>query len=307
MSKEKTKLMFMAFAAGKESTDASAIKRYIGVAPVFVLAVNPSKTKLEKLYGITLEKDPIYIGESITEVNGVKTTVPQIRIDFIVRTDPDFSNGIDFKTKISFFLNKEYKLNKDKTKVQVINKYGETTWLTIENAKNKVIPENLKWFDAESFRPAYVGEDNLVSFIRTYLCIPNKSYRDSNGVVHTIENKDDAVAQLEHIDSYFNGDVSELEEVLTLQPKNKIKVMFGVKTADDNKLYQTIYTQKFLKNNAFDYTRLDADLQERKNNGAYSNVEFDTCKIKEYSLQASKLDTSEQPEDMPDTDSFWNK
>ena len=47
---KKTNFAFMAFAAGKESTEGSAVKRYTGVAPVFVLAVNPDKAELEKLY-----------------------------------------------------------------------------------------------------------------------------------------------------------------------------------------------------------------------------------------------------------------
>ena len=45
---------FMAVAAGRESTEGSAVKRYIGVAPVFVLTVNPSKEELEKIYGVEI-------------------------------------------------------------------------------------------------------------------------------------------------------------------------------------------------------------------------------------------------------------
>ena len=54
----KTNKLFMAFATGKESTEGNVVKRYIGVAPVFVLAVNPSKAELEKLYDTELENAP---------------------------------------------------------------------------------------------------------------------------------------------------------------------------------------------------------------------------------------------------------
>ena len=37
---------FMAFSSGRESTEGGEIKKYIGVAPVFVLAVNPNKAEL---------------------------------------------------------------------------------------------------------------------------------------------------------------------------------------------------------------------------------------------------------------------
>ena len=60
---KKTNFAFMAFASGKESTEGNAVKRYTGVAPVFVLAVNPNKAELEKLYNTQLENDPEYLGE----------------------------------------------------------------------------------------------------------------------------------------------------------------------------------------------------------------------------------------------------
>ena len=51
----KMNFAFMAFANGKESTEGASIKRYIGVAPVYVLAVNPTKAELEQIYDTTLE------------------------------------------------------------------------------------------------------------------------------------------------------------------------------------------------------------------------------------------------------------
>ena len=52
MNKNKIGYAFMAFAKGTESKDGNKVVRYIGVAPVFVLAVNPNKAELEKLYKI---------------------------------------------------------------------------------------------------------------------------------------------------------------------------------------------------------------------------------------------------------------
>ena len=54
---------FMAFSKGTVSTEGNVVKRYVGVAPVFVLAVNPDKAELEKLYNTQLENDPEYLGE----------------------------------------------------------------------------------------------------------------------------------------------------------------------------------------------------------------------------------------------------
>ena len=85
----KTNKLFMAFAKGNESVEAAPISRYIGVAPVFVLAVNPTKEELEKLYDTELEKAPEYISETEVGLEGNKYKVPQVRLDFIVRTDAE--------------------------------------------------------------------------------------------------------------------------------------------------------------------------------------------------------------------------
>lgn len=284
--------MFMAFAAGKVSTE-NAIKLYQGVAPVYVLEVNPTKTELEKIYNRELEKTPEYISE--TEVNGTK--YPQVRLDFIVQTDPEKCHGIDMKTPISFFITKQVRYNRDGSKLQVVNRYGEFTWLSIEDAKNGTIPESLNWFEAADFRPAYIGEEALTGFIKAYLNIPNKSFRKKDGTVVELKDKSEAEARLDGIENYFKGDFSELKGVLKLQPKNKVKAMFGVRNTDDNKQYQAVYTQKFLKNNITDYSKLDKDLQDRKAAGSYPTTEFSVCDLKEYSVEATSF--SDSSEEMP--------
>lgn len=299
MNTNKTDKLFMAFATGKESTEGVAVKRYMGVAPVFVLAVNPNKVELEKLYDTELEKAPEYVGEAEIGQEGNKKKVPQVRLDFIVQTDADKCSGIEMKTKISFFIKKEWRYNRDETKVQVINKYGETTWLPIENAKNGTVPETLSWFEPADFRPAYIGEEELTAFIKAYLNIPNKSFRKKDGSVVELKDKSEAEARLDKIADYFKGDFSELRNVIALQPKNKVKCMFGVRTTDDNKQYQAVYTQKFLKNNVTDYSKLDEELQERKANGAYPDTEFSICDLKEYSVEATEFSAQKDDEEMP--------
>jgi hypothetical protein len=203
-------------------------------------------------------------------------------------------------SKVSFFLKRDARYNRDATKIQVINKYGETTWLPVENAKAGTVPENLSWFEPADFRPAYIGEEELTNFIKAYLNIPNKSYRKKDGTVVDIKDKSEAEARLDNIENYFKGDFSELRNVIALQPKNKVKCMFGVKTTDENKQYQAVYTQKFLKNNVTDYSKLDEELQERKANGAYPDTEFSVCDLKEYGVEATNFsEVTNSDSDMP--------
>ena len=281
----KNNVVFMGFAAGKESTEGNVIKRYTGVAPVFVKAVNPTKTELEKLYNTELEKEPEYIGE--VESNGTK--VPNVRIDFVVSTDEE-KCGIAMTTKIAFFIRKEYRVGSTSGKVQVIDKYGRTAWVTKEQCKAHEIPvyANGPANIDKDYRPLFVGEEELTNFIKAYLNIPNVM-KYINGSWVMVEHPEECEARLEKIEDYFKGDFSELKAVIALQPKNKVKALFGVRTTDDNRQYQAVYTQMFLKNGVTDYSRLDKDVQERKNAGAYSTTEFEVTDLHEYNVTATDL------------------
>ena len=105
---------------------------------------------------------------------------------------------------------------------------------------------------------------------------------------------------MDEISNYFKGNYSELNEILTYQPQNKVKLLFGVRTTDDNKQFQAVYTEMFLKNGVTDYSRLDKDVQERKNAGAYPTTEFEVCDLKVYQVGATDLSNAAVPGDMPD-------
>lgn len=312
MKKNNAKV-FMAFASGSESKE-HVRKLYIGVAPVFVTAVNPNKALLSKFYNFDVEEEPTYISEAEVGPDGNKVKVPQVRIDFLVVSDPAKCNGIEMRKSITFFIKKAIRYNRDATKVQVIDKYGQTAWPTIEEAKIHAIPQyasgpaNLD----KDYRPAYIGEEELTNFIKAYLNIPNPSYSyiDKNTgdkVVKTLANLDDALARLDNIDNYFKGDYSELESILKLQPKNVVKACFGVRTTDDNKQYQAVFTQKFLKNSVTDYSSLDKEIQSRINAGGYSNTEFSVEPLHEYVVESTNFNeaSSTTSTDTPESASPW--
>lgn len=298
MNKNKIGYTFMAFAKGVESKEGNAAKRYIGVAPVFVLCVNPNKEQLEKLYNTQLENAPEYLSE--VEVGEDKHKVQNVRLDFIVKTDAEKCSGIEFTTKMAFFIRKEYRYNRDQTKVQVIDKYGRTAWVTVEQAKAHEIPvyKNGPANIDKDYRPAYHGEEELTNFIKAYLNIPNvMKYVNNTWVM--IDKPEDCEARLENIAEYFKGNFKELRDVIALQPNNKVKVLFGVRTTDDNKQYQAVYNQMFLKNTITDYSKLDVDLQERKAAGAYPTTEFTVGDLKEYNVETTNFSDPASGTDMP--------
>lgn len=298
----------MAIAKGKESTEATGYKRYIGVGAAFVKAVNPNKKEMEALYGREQENEPEYVGT--VERDG--KDIPNVRISFITNPDPEkYGEGILIPH--TYFLRREYRYNSDKTKVQVIDKYGRTAWVTIEQAKNHEIPmysngpANLD----KDYRPAYVGEEELTQFLINYLNIPNvMKYDRANNKWYLVDNPQDSECRLDEIEKYFKGDFTELRSAIALQPTNKVKILYGVRTTDDNKQYQTTYTRMTLKNSVTDYSKLDADVMEMKSRSTSASVaqtEYRVDDFQEYKVEATPITESTattESSDLPFDDPF---
>ena len=298
----------MAIAKGKESTEATGYKRYIGVGAAFVKAVNPNKKEMEALYGREQENEPEYVGT--VERDG--KDIPNVRISFITNPDPDkYGEGILIPH--TYFLRREYRYNSDKTKVQVIDKYGRTAWVTIEQAKNHEIPmysngpANLD----KDYRPAFVGEEELTQFLINYLNIPNvMKYDRANNKWYLVDNPQDSECRLDEIEKYFKGDFTELRSAIALQPTNKVKILYGVRTTDDNKQYQTTYTRMTLKNSVTDYSKLDADVMEMKSRSTSASVaqtEYRVDDFQEYKVEATPITESTattESSDLPFDDPF---
>ena len=298
----------MAIAKGKESTEATGYKRYIGVGAAFVKAVNPNKKEMEALYGREQENEPEYVGT--VERDG--KDIPNVRISFITNPDPEkYGEGILIPH--TYFLRREYRYNSDKTKVQVIDKYGRTAWVTIEQAKNHEIPmysngpANLD----KDYRPAYVGEEELTQFLINYLNIPNvMKYDRANNKWYLVDNPQDSECRLDEIEKYFKGDFTELRSAIALQPANKVKILYGVRTTDDNKQYQTTYTRMTLKNSVTDYSKLDADVMEMKSRSTSTSVaqtEYRVDDFQEYKVEATPITentATTESSDLPFDDPF---
>lgn len=298
-----TKVMktFMAISKGKESTEGGMFKRFIGVGSCYVKAINPTKEEMEKLYNTTLEKAPEYVGEVENRETGAK--IPNVRLNFVVQPDPEKYGDVGLQSH-TMFLRKEVRYNKDKTKVQVIDKYGRTAWVTIEQAKNHEIPmysngpANLD----KDYRPAYVGEEDLTNFLINYLNIPSPmKFNRNDRTWYMVDDPSESECRLDCIDKYFKGDFSELRDALNLQPNNKVKICFTVRTAEDGKQYQGTYVRMTLRNSVSDYSKLDADIQEMRNSSTSSsvaNTEYRTCEFQEYKVEASTF-TPDSSGDMP--------
>ena len=298
----RTSFSFLVIGKTQESSETADFKRYIGVGSSYVIAVNPSKAELEQIYGNEQDKDPEYV---VDGDNG-----KEARIHFIVKTDPEQCNGIEITNRLMFTLRNAPAYNRDQTKVQVIDAYGNTTWANTEDAKagKKILTDEGKEKLLDSkYRMACVGEADLVHFLKTYLRVPS-SFEYKNGAWVKKSNANDGLFGLEHIKDYFNGDFSELKEALKMQPNNKVKLLYGVRTADTEngtRQYQAVASRAdfILSNNAGSAAiqKMEKRLADAKNNGSFPTTEYKVQDLQEYAVEPTNLDKpmEDASSDMP--------
>lgn len=252
----------------QETHEGVAFKKYIGVAPVKVIAINPTKVELEKL-GFKTDN---FAGYTSTAEDGAK----QIRIDFICQTVPEKCSVDMSPFKVSFTL--RYKAVKSAAtgKYQIMDAYGRTAWATKEEVDAKVVPQYTN--GPAQIAPNYTilceGEEFLTKFIRTYLGIPNIT-KFINGVPSgIIDNPADAEGRLEHIKDYFTGDISEIKDIIALAPNNWIKVAIGLRTTAEGRQFMNVYTREFVSGGSSNYKRLVKSIMENQLAGRYTDTEF---------------------------------
>ena len=283
---------FLVIGKTQESKEVQEFKKYVGVGSSYVVAVSPTTEELTKIYGREMAA-PDYV---VDGENG-----KEARIHFIVKTDPEQCGGVEIINRLMFTLRNAPAYNRDQTKVQVIDQYGNSTWASVEDAKagKKLLSAEGKELKIdEKYRMACVGEADLVSFLKVYLVVGD-AFKYQNGSWIKKPDAADCVFGLEKIKNYFNGDFSELKEALKLQPNNKVKLLYGVRTSQDEngnpKEYQAIAARQglILHNNAGKAAldKMQRDLDKAKAAGAYPTTVFEVHDLAEYNISATNLET----------------
>lgn len=306
----------MAFGKGTKRDSEISVKRYIGLAAVKILGVNPTAKQQNEWFNTnSFTEEPVYVGKGKAKNSkGDDIEVPQIRLNFVVRTNPTIkcNSGIEMTTNVSIFLSKgfQYSHKNGVDKIKVIDEFGRTAWATADDLKNHAIPvyANGPARITNNYRPCYIGEEELLNFLKTYIGIPNPEvWNESQGkfVMKPASELEDCKCGFDNIEKYFTGDVSEIKEILTYQPENMIKVLFGVRTSDDGKQYQAAYTRAFVSVTSTNYSRLKKDLEDAQAAGAFSTTAFEVCDLKEFNIQAtdySKESTEDAFNQSPSSD-----
>ena len=254
----------MGFSKGNNSSESVERKLYKGVGSFYVVGVNPNKQELEKIYGVTLDKEPEYLGEQESDGKKVKT----VRISYCIKSDGAVhvdaaGNPIELITNHTFFLRNEPNRGSESGKYQIVDAYGNFAWADEETIKAGEIPQykNGAATIHKGYRVAYVGEQALTEFLMKYMCVPSSVKWIDGKPAGWVDNLSDCESRLDHIKDYFSGNVSELKTILSYQPNNKVKIAVGVKVAKDGRQLQATYTGMCLTNATSKYNKLDASIK----------------------------------------------
>jgi hypothetical protein len=296
---------------GNASKEAQEFKRFIGVCPVFVKAVNPNKAEHEKLFNTTLEEAPVYVQD---KEDNDGNSYKNVRISVVLQPDTE-KIGFDMPLiTMPLFITNQKQYGANSGKYQVVDKYGRFAWATEAEISAKEIPTNSNGKKADisnDYRIAYVGEEALTKFIRAFLWIPEITVWDNNEQCRVPNTKDkpeecECRLNVETFEKFFKGDFSEIKDILGFQPTNKVKVCLGVRTDANGKLFQSVYTKKFISNAATNYSSLDkalqADIAYATTHNKALSTEYSAKAVHEYSVTPTTFTASEGSEAAPSSD-----
>jgi len=189
----------------EEVVAGGGITLYTGIAPVSVVAINPSLDQLSDL-GINLRSEPEY-----------KVTLNEEDYNKLVFWLKSDVPGLSFTTRFEILMQDKIRTSKDGSKFMWANNIGQTTW-------SAEVPGYDWWKNADKTRKAYVGEDTLINFTKAWANVAN------GGEV-----------SFDTIEAIDKGQVAELQEYVRVLKDNKLRVLVGVK---DGK-YQAVYNRHF--------------------------------------------------------------
>lgn len=223
--------------------------RYIGVGAVNIVAINPDNAKLRS-FGWNLAEDAKE-REYVREIDRNGTKFTETEVCFMAKlVDLDKEPVIPMR----FRIRREVMLNSAGDKCKIIDKYGRTAWATKDEVKNKKIPvyttkdgSTMPANISSDYALCHYGEEEIIKFLFKYLNISPFNIFDKKTKGY-VPNPKPGILTIDDWKKLCDGDMSELRSYISLLPDNKVKVIFGVKTDDDNKVYQTFIRDTYLSN-----------------------------------------------------------
>jgi hypothetical protein len=205
----------------KEQKSSVSYSKFVGMFNAYVVAVNPSKEELGKLLNTTIEKDLEYTG--VNDSTGAK----KLTLSFWLKEEV---NGNLFNVRFSL---EDTVVVSKSGKTQYINTIGTTSYAEGKDS----LPDFITANDRE-VRAAKKGEELLYKFLRSWLS--NLNYEDASTELSVDWKK------------LISGKVNELRDAIDNFSTQTVCCLATVRTADDGKEYQGVYSYEFLPAYALD-------------------------------------------------------
>lgn len=203
----------------KEQTSLPEFSKKVGLFEAKVIAINPDAEEYKEVLNIELKEDSKALEYLGTSTDGNTTLRVDIWLEEVRHKD---------KFKVTFFLENKEKVNKDGTKKQYINTIGTCSWADD--------PNNLPtWFSSREYRVAFVGEEELYNFLRTWL--GELDYRDAETTLSLDWKK------------LMKGNVKDIKDQVNGEWCTNVVALATIKTVikdDETKEYQGVYNKAFL-------------------------------------------------------------
>jgi hypothetical protein len=102
----------------------------------------------------------------------------------------------------------------------------------------------------------------------------------------------------DELEMMFKCNFTPVKESLALQPNNEVRVLFGIRTTDDGKEYQDIYTRP-LRLRVNNWEAIQQEIEEAKERGGLQNRTYEFCDLKEYKPTPTDFTQSASSDDLP--------
>jgi hypothetical protein len=226
----------------------SNIEKKVGIFEANVIAINPTAEEYSNKLGININPD----SKAIEYLGTTKDGNSYLRIDFWLE---EVKNKNKFK--MSFFLEDKERENQAGTKKQYINSIGSTSWADDES-------NLLDWFTKDrDFRVAYVGEEELYNFIRSWLSKLDYRHADTELQLDWKKLMRGNVNDLrDQIDEDLCGTVVALATIIVKEKDGESKEYQGVY----NKAILPGYNMKSLRLIDYSDSRIIDNLSRKKSN-----------------------------------------
>ena len=282
------------------TTEYTDIKKYQGVASISIVGINPSNARLRQ-FGWTIPDnadEPVYV---TTNNEGKKSA----RVRFLAKIE-----DLDEKPVVAldFWIRPEIWVNKSGDKAQVIDSFGRTAWGTKDEIKAHRIPQYTSGPAkiANDYKMSHPGQEVLVGFLMKFLNMTPLNVLDRKKN-QWVPSKDPGHLTIDYWDKLCQGDVSEIAQYVATEPNNKVKVVLGIRTTEDNKAYQTFLPGCYIGNGALpdrntgEYTTarkgIDRAINDAEQNGYAFPYLYTATPVKEWGVEATQV--VENTEDAP--------